>query len=134
MSPAGSAVPAGRTGSSGVTLTGEACAAGARDVVDPDEPWPEEGEAAPGAPARLAGAPAAEEAGAGRGGVVAAGRGALAAAVPDPDGGADERFSTGAGRGAAQPASSAASANATSGAGSGLARARPVVRAFKSVV
>ena len=131
VSPAGSAVPAGRTGSSGVTLTGEACAAGVREV-DPDDPWPEEGEAAPDELARLAGAPEAE--GAGRGGVVAAGRGALAVAVPDAGGGVDERFSTGAGRGAAQPASSATSANATSGAGSGLARARPAVRAFKSVV
>jgi len=131
VSPAGSAVPAGRTGSSGVTLTGEACAAGAR-AVDPDGLWPDEVGAAVGAPARLAGAPEAE--GAGRGGVAAAGRGALALAVPDPEGGADERFSTGAGRGAAQPASSATSANATSGAGSGLARARPAGRAFKSVV
>ncbi len=136
VSPAGSSAPAGRTGSSGVTLTGEACAAGAREAAPG---WPDAGEAAPGTPARLADAAGADAEGAGRAGGVEAGRGAFAEAVPaepDPDGGTDDRFSTGAGRGAVQPASSAASANAASWAmpGSGFERNCPAVRVFKSVV
>ena len=116
-----------------MTLTGEACAAGAREAAPG---WPDGGEAVPCAPARLADAAGVDAAGAGRAGVVAAGRGALAVVEPDPDCGADDRFSTGAGRGAVQPASSAASANAASRAmaGSGLERTRPAVRVFKSVV
>jgi len=90
----------------------------------------------PGAPARLADAPGVDAAGAGRAGVVVAGRGALAVVEPGPGCGADDRFSTGAGRGAVQPASSTASANAASWpmAGSGLERTRQAVRVFKSVV
>ena len=94
--------PPARIGSLGAVATGDACAAGGRDAV-----------AAGADCAGGVGRPAADEgvpAGAGR---VAAGAGAGRAGVVVDGGVAVERFSTGAGRGAAHPANPTTDASAT---------------------
>lgn len=113
-------------------MTGDAWAADARGAVPVDDAAGD-GDVLPVAPARLG----AAGPGVDRAGALAAGRDEVAApGTPDEDEGEVDLFSTGAGRGAAQPTRSVTSPSATSptAVGQRFVGTRPVLRAFKTKI